>query len=294
MKVTFFGTRGSYPVCRREVVRYGGNTTCLLVEHDGDSIVVDGGSGIARLGKQLVADGVREMSLVLTHPHWDHVMGLPFFKPLYTEGFKLDVYGADSENKTLGGLLAMQHHVGHFPVSFDALPAQVATHQLKPNDSVNVGGVRVRSFQLNHPGVDLGYRFEAGGKAFVVLTDLAPVEDNLLGAGWAQQADGAVKEFERSYYEGLVEFVRGADVVYHDTNFTDDEIQGKVHWGHSTPTHALELMAQHDAPPALLLSHHDPSHDDDFMDGLVEATQKQGKALGVEVLVAREGEDLTC
>ena len=147
----------------------------------------------------------------------------------------------------------------------------------------------MRTCQLNHPGYDLGYRFEAPSGTFVILTDLAPIENNLLGAGMTEAAEGRQAQFEQDYYSGLVEFVRGADLVYHDTNFTDDEIEGRVHWGHSTPTHALALLSQLESPPGLILSHHDPDHSDDQLDAIYSATRSEGKSRGIEVLIAKEG-----
>lgn len=154
---------------------------------------------------------------------------------------------------------------------------------------MTVGAFHVRTIQLNHPGINLGYRFECAGGTFVILTDLAPIRGNHLGLGWAERASSNPSQFELDYQAGLVEFIRGADLVYHDTNFTDSEIEGHYHWGHSTPTYALELLAQVSASPVLVLSHHDPEHSDDFLDGFYEDARQRGKGMGVEVRIAREG-----
>lgn len=133
LNVTVYGVRGSYPVCRRAVMRYGGNTTCLRLRLGSDTIVIDGGTGIAPLGRELLDEGpAGALSLFLTHPHWDHVMGLPFFQPLYDPRFQLNVFGADSETKTLAGLLASQHRDPSFPVPFQALGAELRIQQLSP------------------------------------------------------------------------------------------------------------------------------------------------------------------
>jgi phosphoribosyl 1,2-cyclic phosphodiesterase len=291
MKITVFGTRGSYPVCRPSVVRYGGNTTCLYLECGNDRIIIDGGSGVATLGKQLVDSGASgQLHLFLTHPHWDHVMGLPFFAPFYAPGFAVRVYGADSDNKTLESVLSTQHAERHFPVPFGSLTTSVETQRLAPGEGVQVGSVRIRSLQLNHPGMNLGYRFEGPSGTFVILTDLAPITGNVLGHGMVESAEGKARAFEQDYVSGLVEFLRGADLVYYDTNFTDDEIEGRFHWGHSTPTQALDVVSQLKDGPALILSHHDPNHSDDFMDALYAETRARGREQRVEVLIAREGE----
>jgi phosphoribosyl 1,2-cyclic phosphodiesterase len=294
VKITVFGTRGSYPVCRPSVMRYGGNTTCLYLESGKDRIVIDGGSGVAPLGRKLVGSGeAGELNLFLTHPHWDHVMGLPFFLPLYTPGFDVRVYGSDSDNKTLEGVLSTQHAEDHFPVRFNALAAKVQINRLASRSEVQIGAVRVKACQLNHPGINLGYRFEGPDGTFVILTDLAPIQGNILGHGMAERAEQRAKAFEQDYQSELIEFIRGADLVYYDTNFTDEEVQGRLHWGHSTPQHALDTLAELAAGPALILSHHDPNHSDDFMDGLYERTRAIGKTQHTEVLIAREGEGFT-
>jgi phosphoribosyl 1,2-cyclic phosphodiesterase len=289
MRITVYGTRGSYPVCRRDVLRYGGNTTCLLLESGSTKIVIDGGTGIVRLGRELERSSERRLHLVLTHPHWDHVLGLPHFAPFYSAGVEVDVYGSDSENRILQGILSRQHNDRNFPVPFAKLPATLRMHRIVARQSFELGGVRVRTLQLNHPGIDLGYRFEDESGSFVVLTDLAPIEDNLLGAGMSDAAAGRARQFEQDYLSALCDFVRGADFVYHDTNFTAAEIEGRRHWGHSTPDDALALLGQHAAAPALILSHHDPDHSDETMDGIWAHTRRLGKERGIDVLIAAEG-----
>jgi phosphoribosyl 1,2-cyclic phosphodiesterase len=273
-------------------MRYGGNTTCLYLEDGATRVIIDGGSGIANLGRQLLAEGLPlDLHLFVTHPHWDHVMGLPFFAPLYHGGNKVCVYGAESQSKSLHSILATQHLESTFPVRFQALAAEILARPLCAGQEVDINGMRVLTIQLNHPGMNLGYRFEgSAGGSFVILTDLAPIERNYLGDGMQERAADGALAFEQVYTTGLLNFVRGADLIYFDTNFTDDEIEGKLHWGHSTPTTALQLLSQLDHPPALVLSHHDPNHSDDFMDQLYEHTRRQGKQHGIEVLIGRERE----
>lgn len=292
MHITIWGTRGSYPVCRPEVMRYGGNTTCFELHEGDDRIVVDGGTGAVALGRELVhteRQAGAQVSLFLTHPHWDHVIGLPYFGPFYDEAFTIDVYGASSENRKLEAVLATQHEQAHFPVPFRELRAAIHVHELGPTSRVKLRSLEVSSMQLNHPGMDLGYRFESPSAVAIVLTDLAPIEDNHLGAGMAAAAEGAARAFEQDYYGALVEFVRGADIVLHDTNFTEDEIANRRHWGHSTPDEALRLLSHLDMPPALVLCHHDPDHSDATMDEIYEAAKKAGRRQATEVLIAKEG-----
>jgi phosphoribosyl 1,2-cyclic phosphodiesterase len=271
-------------------MRYGGNTTCLLLAAAGQHIVIDGGTGIVALGERLIQERVRHIRVFLTHPHWDHVMGLPYFEPLYTPGYSVDIYGADSENKPLEAVVATQHRLGSFPVAFEGLQAQVRFHQVTPQSRFKVDSdLEVSAYQLNHPGIDLGYKFSSREGTFVVLTDLGPIEDNHLAAG---MADSSNKAETQRYYQGLVDFVRSADLVYHDTNFTEQEIVGRRHWGHSTPDDALLLVGQHATPPRLILGHHDPDHSDDVMDAIYNNARTEGRRRGIDVLVAKEGETL--
>jgi phosphoribosyl 1,2-cyclic phosphodiesterase len=295
MRITVYGTRGSYPVCRRDAVRYGGNTTCLFVEEGDTWIVVDAGTGIRNLGNYLHQNDLcrgRHLTMAITHTHWDHIMGLPFFAPLYIDGFTATLYGADSETMRLHEIVTRQLDGRYnFPVLFEQLSAHVAFQSLRPGDGIHLDRVRIRTYQLNHPGTDLGYRIETPSGTFVFLTDVAPIEGNHLGLGMKEAAADRRAAFEQDYYAGLVEFVRGADLVMHDTNFTPEEIVGRRHWGHSTPDDALKLVSSLDNPPAVVLSHHDPNRSDAELDAIYDATRRRGRAEGIEVLIAREGGD---
>lgn len=272
------------------MMKYGGNTTCLSIEAGGHFFIVDGGTGIARLGHSLLADRVHQtFQLFLTHPHWDHVMGLPFFSPFYNPDFTVNIYGADSENKHLKEIFSFQHKEQSFPVPFESLKAHIHLHQIDQGDVQHFDRIQVHSHRLNHPGVDLGYRFESPEGTFVMLTDLAPIEDNYLGQGMVAEAEADPKGFEARYYQALIDFVRGADLVMHDTNFTTEEMVGKRHWGHSTPEDALDLLSHLDAPPMLILSHHDPNHPDAMMDEIYTAVRTEGRRRGIEVMIAKEG-----
>lgn len=290
MNITIWGTRGSYPVCRQEVMKYGGNTTCLSIEVGNQFFIIDGGTGIARLGQHLLSrHESQSFQLFLTHPHWDHVMGLPFFSPFYNPDYTVNIYGSDSENKRLEEIFSFQHKEQSFPIPFESLKANINLNQIDQGDIKQFEQVKVIAHRLNHPGVNLGYRVESPQGTFVLLTDLAPIENNYLGQGMAKQAEDNPKDFEDKYYNDLVSFIQGADLVMHDTNFTKDEIVGRHHWGHSTPEDALQLLSQLDQPPMLILSHHDPNHPDDMMDAIYEHTRLEGKRRGIEVMIAKEG-----
>lgn len=292
MRLKIYGCRGSYPVSRKEIVFYGGNTTSYIIEHNEQKFLIDGGTGIVNLGIDLVKNGsksARSINLFITHTHWDHVMGLPFFQPFYRKYFNIDIYGANTE--TMGLQKAISNQLdGHqnFPIRFHSLEANINFLTFKPGKSYKIEDVKVTSFQLNHPGMDLGYRFDSEDSSFVVLTDLAPIEDNYLGKGMKEKAEGRSKDFEKDYMNDLLNFIKGSDLVIMDTNFTEEEIKDKRHWGHSTPDEGIKLFSHLDNPPVLVLSHHDPNHSDQNMHEIYKRARKIGKENHIEVLIAKE------
>lgn len=292
MRIKIYGTRGSYPVCNLKVNRYGGNTTCFFIQEDKEQIIIDGGSGIANLGNEIVKCPLlynKKINILLTHTHWDHVMGFPFFYPFYYDKYKINIYGADSETMMIKDVLVRQQSDDNFPIPFEALKANINFNTLMSGKELTFNNIKVKTYQLNHPGYDLGYRFESESGVFIVLTDLAEINNNYLGMGMKEKAENKQNAFEKDYYNGLVEFIKDADIVLHETNFTTDEIKGKKHWGHSCPAEALKLLSHYNSPPALILSHHDPFHTDEDMDEIYFDTKDKGKKMGIEVFIAKEG-----
>jgi len=296
MKITIFGTRGSYPVCIPDILEYGGNTTCIFVEEKDEHIIIDGGSGIVNLGRHIINNQdkyPKNLRIVVTHTHWDHVLGFPFFSPFYKVDYSINIYGADSETMNVKDVFSKQHHPHNFPIPFESLKAKISFNTLDGDDTILLNHLKIKTYQLNHPGKDLGYRFESESGTFVFLTDLAPIENNYLGIGWNEQAKADPKSFEKKYYEGLVKFIDGANLIMHDTNFTEEEIKNKRHWGHSTPDDAIKLAFRINIPPTVILSHHDPFHTDKDMDNIYQYSKDLGKKMGVDILVAKEGGEFT-
>lgn len=292
MRLKVYGCRGSYPVSRKEIVFYGGNTTSYIIEYNQQKFLIDGGTGIVNLGIDLVKNTSKQpqsLNLFITHTHWDHVMGLPFFQPFYRKYYDIDIYGADTETMELQKAISSQLD-GHqnFPIRFHSLEASINFITFTPGKTFSLDKIQISSYQLNHPGMDLGYRFESDSGTFVILTDLAPIENNYLGIGMAELADGREKDFEKDYINGLLDFIKGSDLVIMDTNFTEEEIKDKRHWGHSTPDEGIKLFSSLDSPPALALSHHDPNHSDQKMHEIYHRARKNGQKNHIEVLIAKE------
>jgi phosphoribosyl 1,2-cyclic phosphodiesterase/CheY-like chemotaxis protein len=289
MRVRFWGTRGSIPKCGPEVLRYGGNTACVEVRTAaGTLIVIDCGTGAHDLGRELVAPGgppKRSGHLLISHTHWDHIQGLPFFAPLFSPGSRWDIYGPRGVRQSLQETLAGQMQSTYFPVALEELGADIRYHELVEG-TLQIGEVRVSTRYLNHPALTLGYRLQADGATLVYASDHEPhARDLATGRGPVEGEDGR-----------HVEFLRGADLVIHDAQFTPEEYGERVGWGHSTGEYAVR-MCQLAGARSLALAHHDPRRSDLELDGMVQAVRARlgdEPPLGspLRVFAAAEGQAL--
>ena len=275
--VKAWGTRGSVPTPGRTTAGHGGNTSCLEVcAADGRCFVFDAGSGIRRLGEHLVAGngGVRA-ELFLTHFHWDHIQGLPFFAPLYDAASELRIHGAPQNGVSIADLIAAQMQPVYFPVPFDAVAARLEFRHLDAEPMV-FGDVRVTAFRVRHPSDTYGYRIEQDGVA------VAYVPDNELSGGTYDVAP--------DWRDRLVEFVAGADVLYHDAMYTAEEYARREGWGHSTFEQAVSL-AEEAGVRRLQLFHHAPEREDADLERIVERLRNSAARRGsrIEIDAAVEG-----
>ncbi len=294
MLFTCYGCRGSYPVIDTNFMRYGGNTTCYFIEEKDTKIIIDGGSGITLLGKFLFENyfpNPIDINIFISHGHWDHIMGFPLFEPFYYDNNTFRMYAPGNDESDVAKMMVKLLEVSTAPVPFENLEAKISTKNLKSNAKCDCKDLTVETYQLNHPSIDLGYRVTSKitGKSITVLTDIAPIEDNYLSWGWKELALGREKQFEQEYYEGLVKFVTKTDLLIMDTHFTDEDIKGKRHWGHSTPTMAMTL-AKDGMCDNLMLTHHNPEYCDDDMDEIFKESKKRAKNLGINLFIAVERE----
>jgi len=294
MLVTFWGVRGSYPIARPDNVRYGGNSTCIQVQSPGeDPLIMDGGSGIRVLGAHLLSssfgNGSGRANILIGHTRWDHILGYPFFGPFYQRGNRFAFYSAGQSEADLPLILAGQHQELHFPVPFAELRAEMVFERISAGETFAVGGYRIRSVQLNHPGITLGYRIEHEGATLVVFTDTARIGAVQQGAGMAEAVtrDG-LETFQQKFRESIPAAVKDADILVHDSHFLEEEIAGKEHWGHSTPLDALTL-AREGGVRRLMLFHHAPGLSDEVVDRKLAYTREAAQGSGVQVSAAREG-----
>jgi phosphoribosyl 1,2-cyclic phosphodiesterase len=295
-RVKFWGVRGSIPVPGSGTVRYGGNTTCVEVRADGEIIILDAGSGIRPLGVALdkeFRDRPMKLTLLITHSHWDHIQGLPFFLPAYDRKNEVRILGYEGARAGLASILAGQMETPYFPINLSDMPGNIAIEELRELD-FHLGKVRVQAKFLNHPGVCVGYRLFTSTGSMAFLPDNEPYE--MLKMKQAER-DGVdpenAREFATAERQKLVEFLRDADLLMLDSQYNDDEYEQHVGWGHGSLSSVVSLALDADVRK-LSLFHHDPNHDDDQIDEMVERARtlvvESGKPLEIEA--AREGAEV--
>lgn len=289
MEITFYGVRGSIPSPGPATVHYGGNTTCIAVRTNaGDIIILDGGSGIRQLGLDLLAELPVNCSVFITHTHWDHIQGLPFFTPLFIPGNKVDFYGAFDPvyMKDLKTILSQQMEYCYFPVRENELKAELNYTTLQEGQKIQVGSATVTCILLNHPVLNFGYLVEADGKRFFFTGDNEPPVNIY------QPEDPDFAEYQELLEERqkhIFDFFRGIDLMVADAQYTKDEyFNGKVGWGHGYYESCI-TMAHKAEVPRLYITHHDPTRTDEQLDRIYADLKGNGAfPEGTEVLMARE------
>ncbi len=276
MEVTFFGVRGSCPCSGERYRRYGGNTSCILITIPGDEpLILDLGTGLRALGDHL-EPGLRHegrplrATALLTHLHFDHILGIPFFGPLHDPGATLTVYGPRQTDGPLHDTLANYVEPPFFPVELAEFRGEVVFRDTWDEDFA-VGAAKVTARSVPHPGNTLGFRVEAEGKVVTYIPDhQAPLD-------------------RRSVTDGVLELCQGADLLIHDAQYTDEEFVERANWGHSTVPFAVRVAAEAGVR-RLLFSHHDPAHTDRDIEKLVSRGRKLADARALQdVSAAREG-----
>lgn len=265
LALRFWGVRGSIACPSSSHVRYGGNTSCLEVSAGEHTIILDAGTGIRSLGHSIQSRGLKSAHLLLTHSHWDHINGFPFFGPGFNKGYELHVMAGHLKNDSIYEVLAGQMMQPTFPVPLEAMQANLGFEDFSAGDTFKIGSqVVVRTAPLNHPNGATGYRIELGGKSLCYITDTEHVP------GKPDQK--------------ILDLIEGADLVVYDSTYTEEEFPAKVGWGHSTWEEAVSLCKAANVKQ-LSIFHHDPEHDDEFMDEVARVALEKWSG----ATVAKEG-----
>jgi len=270
LKVKFWGVRGSIACPSANHIKYGGNTSCLEVKVGDRRLVLDAGTGIRGLGQTFLKDDVSQIHILLTHTHWDHINGFPFFVPAYDPRRSVHIMAGHLRGgEGIQNVLAAQMDNPMFPVPLSAMQAKMRFEDFEAGMSFNIyDDVHVRTAPLNHPNGATGYRIEHAGHAICYVSDTEHVpgkmDQNILG------------------------LIEGADLVIYDSTYTEEEFPTKIGWGHSTWNEGVKLCREAGAK-SMAIFHHDPEHEDLFMDKLGE----EAKKVWSETFVAREGMELS-
>ncbi len=267
--VQFWGVRGSIPSPGPHTVRYGGNTPCVEMQVGGKRLIFDGGTGLHVLGQSLLRHMPLEAHIFFTHSHWDHMQGFPFFVPGFVRGNDFHIYGAIApDGSTIEQRLNDQMLHPNFPVPLQIMQANLSFHDIRPGQPIDIDDITVETAPLNHPGEAVGYRVNWRDGAAVYITDTEHFPDRL--------------------DENVLWLARNADILIYDSTYTDEEYHSpaspKIGWGHSTWQEAVKV-AQAANVKTLVIYHHDPAHNDDFLDRV----GKQAAAKFPGAIMAREG-----
>ena len=295
--VCFWGVRGSIPCPGPDTVLFGGNTSCLEIRAGDRLVIIDSGTGIRLLGDQLITGnyikGPVDADVFITHTHWDHIMGFPMFTPLFIKTTKLRIRGpVSSEEDTLESIIGTQLSYRYWPVRQSELAAKIDYDQIKETTLDLGDGLKVSSKYLNHPILCLGYRFEYQGKVIITAYDHEPFRnlfpsdpaDPSYDEDAAREGEAAAKEEN----EKILHFFSGADILIHDAQYTTEEYQKHLGWGHCSYELTIEEALKAKVKK-LVFFHHEPKRTDKELINLEKDYQAKTSGTGLEVLMAREG-----
>jgi phosphoribosyl 1,2-cyclic phosphodiesterase len=273
VRLNFWGVRGSIPAPGPGTVKFGGNTSCAELRADGEHIILDAGSGLRLLGLSLMEefkDRPIDLTLLLTHTHWDHIQGFPFFLPAYQSRNHIRIVGYEGARRSLQATLQVQMESPYFPVSFQELPGNISIEEVK-DYSFSIGKLRVRAAQTKHPGMALAYRIEtsAGSICYVPDHESAPGE-----------SPGAIGDL-----------IAKADILVMDAQYTLEEYRTKVGWGHGCMDDVVRVACEAGVK-RLYLFHHDPNHDDAMIERMIGRARELASDCDIEIDAAREGEQV--
>ncbi|MBW2145477.1 MAG: MBL fold metallo-hydrolase [Deltaproteobacteria bacterium] len=267
MKVKFWGVRGSVPTPGPTTVRYGGNTTCIEVRASGTLIILDAGTGIRELGYTLTDQGTPlHISLLITHTHWDHINGFPFFPPAFVGENVIDVYGTPLKDRTLEQIFSSQMDYSFFPITQTQMDASLNFHDIKETTFL-INDIQISTRYMNHPVLNLGYRISHKGKSIFFTGDHEPHYNikRLQGTENDEDKLANIDAMVNKLNQSIVDFVQDVDLLICDATYTPEEYNSHVGWGHASTDQVLDLAVRAGVKK-LVLTHHEPAHSDEKMD----------------------------
>jgi phosphoribosyl 1,2-cyclic phosphodiesterase len=278
VRIHVWGCRGSLAAPGPETVRYGGNTSCVEIRpSDGRLVILDAGTGIRNLGVSLGSDFPARVDILLTHLHLDHIEGLGFFTPIWDRNVEVHIWGPPSPGHTLRERIATYFSPPLFPIHIDDIPSRLVVHDA-PQEGWELGGLTVRAAPVNHPGPTFGYRLEEDGKAFTYISDHEPA----LGIDMTAIEPEWVSGYGLAF---------GADALFHDAQYTEEEYPGRVGWGHSSIEHTV-TFAQISKVRRLFMFHHDPLHSDAKLEAMLVRARELWGEDGETVVLSHEGMEI--
>lgn len=288
MEIKFWGTRGSTPVPGEATLKYGGNTSCIEVRQNDTIVIIDAGTGIRELGESLVREfGEKkiEVHILISHTHWDHIHGIPFFQPAYLPGNKINFYGVRGIDSNFEQIIKGQMDTTYFPVDFSVFKSEIKFNEL--NDEIDIGPFNVNFFFLNHPGITVGFRLDADNKSLAYVSDNEPYRGTM-----KEKWDSSVP-WVQFFEEKFIKFISGVDIFLSEGQYTKEEYSKKVGWGHGTMEFSIEI-AYKSKVKKLVFIHYDPEHSDTFLDSRLYNIQELVKKnkFGFEVIGAQEGMEI--
>ncbi len=293
MKIKFWGVRGSIASPGKFTAVYGGNTSCIEVRfNDNSFIIIDAGTGIRNLGKMLIEQIKTKIKtkIFLTHTHWDHIQGFPFFLPAYVKNNEFEVYGPTNYSHTLEEIVAGQMKKIYFPLKLEELEAKFFFFELEETVK-EFDDFKISTVYLNHPIFTLGYRIETADKVLVTIYDHEKT-DNMFNVPWLK-TDGQISP-EELRQKKILDLMRDADLVIHDSQFTEEEYKTKIGWGHSTYEYAIKNAVSANIKK-LVFFHHDPDRHDNDLNDIASKYLKivKDKKYSFELYIAKEGLEIS-
>lgn len=283
-RISLWGTRGSTPTPGARFLRHGGHTSCMSLVVGDEHLIFDAGSGIRELGVELNKHAPRKLHLFITHTHWDHIQGFPFFLPAYLDGYEINIYGAPGFRKDLQSVFSGQLDREYFPVQMEDMKADIHFRHLS-EPPMQIGRIRISWELVQHPGATLGFKAEVDGKTIVWIPDNEIFQGYLGDPAELHRDHPLVTPFGR-----IIDFMAGADVAIHEAQYTNEDYAKKLGWGHSSVSNAAALIKLAGVKRWIAI-HHDPSHDDAFLETKLNLTRQILKRLGhpIEVVHGYDG-----